>query len=267
MTKLYAPLLGLALTAATVAHAQDDDTSEAMFMLPIADISIEGDTIIYDGSISDESWRLLAKLAKTEAAQDVTRMVITSGGGETIAGREIGRWVHENISVLEVRDMCFSSCANYVFTAAPSVVIQEGGFIGWHGNERTIEVMAQSQPGVDWREEERQALRAALIQSAPELAGTEDLEAIIETEMARADEARAEEAVFFNDIGVDENIALYGLLPANLATYEASGMGGWTYSIEDMAKFGRDNVTYAGEGEYHTSFSVRSFVHLFAVTD
>ena len=59
-----------------------------------------------------------------------------------------------------------------------------------------------------------------------------------------------EEQTFLEKIGVSVDVMVYGLLPEPWKIWSGSGSRGWTFSVEDMAKFGIDNVTYQGEGEY-----------------
>ena len=64
--------------------------------------------------------------------------------------------------------------------------------------------------------------------------------------------ARAERALL-NKIGVSEDALLFGLLPTHAKDYwfrTTEDWSGWNFSLEDMAKFGIDNVTYEGDGQY-----------------
>ncbi len=40
--------------------------------------------------------------------------------------------------------MCFSSCANYVFTSAANKYIREDSLVGWHGSESQYEILAKT---------------------------------------------------------------------------------------------------------------------------
>jgi len=262
----FAVLLMLATTTPGLAEdpfAEGTDFPE----LEPASITIEGDTMVFDGDTSEESWAALSELAGTGAAQNVTRMIITSPGGDTFAGRKIARWVHDNIDVLEVDGICFSSCANYIFPAAPRKIIREDAFVGWHGSERSGEIVSLNYPGVSARAFERAELREAILYDQPELHGTDDLTRILDREYARFEDSRADEARFFEEIGVDDKITYFGLLPGQYRAYLASGMDGWTFSLVDMERFGIDNVSYAGEGRYAHNWNVREQVNILTLPD
>ena len=63
---------------------------------------------------------------------------------------------------------------------------------------------------------------------------------------------RADEPEFLDKIGVNLYLMVYGMLPGQFDYYfsDDTHFGGWTFTIEDMAKFGVHNVTYDGEGQY-----------------
>jgi len=227
-----------------------------------ANITIQGDTMVFEGDTSEESWAALSELVDNGATQNVTRMIITSPGGDTFAGRKIARWVHDNIAVLEVDGMCFSSCANYIFPAALRKIIREDAFVAWHGSERSGEIVSLNYPGVTARVFEREELREAILYDQPDLYGTKDLTRILDHEYARFEDSRADESRFFEEIGVDDKITYFGLLPGQYQTYLASRLDGWTFSLADMKRFGIDNVSYAGDGRYVDNWNVREQVNI-----
>ena len=230
-------------------------------------ITVEGDTLTFNGAISESSWRELSALAASGATRGVTRMVVTSDGGETIAGRRIARWVRNNIDTLEIDGICFSSCANYIFPAAPRKIIRQDAFVGWHGSERTSEILALSRPGMTAGDVEREEMRQTILESEPELEGTAGLQSTIETWLAEAANARIDEARFFASLKVDDTITYFGLMPERLGAYEASERDGWTFSPEDMACFGIADVTYMGDGPYTQSPKVRANVNVYTLPD
>lgn len=66
--------------------------------------------------------------------KNINRLVISSEGGDVEAGIELGLWVFKKKLTLEIKDKCFSACANYVFTAAARKIIRSGAVVAWHGN-------------------------------------------------------------------------------------------------------------------------------------
>lgn len=102
------------------------------------------------------------------------------------------------------------------------------------------------------------ALREALQQVTNSPLGAEALSNEVDKQMEYFRQSRTEEAVFFDEIGVDKELTLHGLCPANLQKLEASGKLGWTYSVQGVKRLGLHDVTYLGDGHYATSHAVRN---------
>ena len=103
--------------------------------LPRPEITLSGSTATYRGVLEVEYAKdFLDRIAKHGTA--IKTLVIESGGGDTRAGMDIGEWVHEHGVTVVVDWICFSSCANYIFTAAPAKTIRADAFVGWHGSEQ-----------------------------------------------------------------------------------------------------------------------------------
>lgn len=88
--------------------------------------------IVYRGEISDKNVTLLENILLAPS-KDISTLIITSGGGEVFAGMRLGKLVHSYQLKVVVRGICGSSCANYVVTASPSVLVENNAFLGWHG--------------------------------------------------------------------------------------------------------------------------------------
>jgi hypothetical protein len=82
-----------------------------------ARVEVRGDTLYYTGNISKASTQAFDAAVAGVAPGQLTRMVVSSGGGDTVEGRHVGRWVHRMGLVVEVDAICFSSCADYLFPA------------------------------------------------------------------------------------------------------------------------------------------------------
>ena len=48
----------------------------------------------------------------------------------------IGEWVFDHQLDVIVDELCFSSCANYIFTAGKNKIIGKDAIVGWHGSEQ-----------------------------------------------------------------------------------------------------------------------------------
>ena len=206
-------------------------------------VTVEGSSIIYSGDIHPAGYDTLMRLAQRGG---VSELVIASLGGEVYWGMKIGWIVNEYGWDVRVRSLCFSSCANYVFPAGRNKVIEDGGIVGWHGSARQSHFFAEQQ-GSSSRQQLVDSLVLALQGAGEDFTQEEFIEAIVSN--IALSETRIElERAYYEKIGVDADISVYGFLPRHFAA--TAGAGGWTFNLEDMAKFGLDGITYEGSDAY-----------------
>jgi hypothetical protein len=188
-----------------------------------AQVFIDNNELNYVGSLSEEANR--QAFALFDSAQKKPAILsIRSKGGPTDAGMELGRWVHAKGLTVKVMEYCFSSCANYVFTAAPRKVVSNVAVVGYHGGlsstsftlDSAQEAGLKSHPAA-----QREIARAKLEQSIRE---------------SLAPQVEAERA-FFSLIGVQQRITTLGQAPDAMRNASDKSVG-WTYSVEDFAKLG-----------------------------
>lgn len=173
---------------------------------------------IYSGSISREQNQ--AFFARING-RDIGRLIITSGGGEVEAGIELGRWVFQNKLTVIVSGYCFSSCANYVFTAGSKKIIQPGSLVAWHGNYHHLLATGL------WRDEVSSRMKSA----------NENLKTATEMLSQQVSRLVSLEKDFFNLVGVNQYICWVGKMPP----YNATNY--YSMSAADMSHFGVTHVT------------------------
>ena len=215
-----------------------------------ATITVEGSTIIFDGDIEEETYRHFL-LAVDDKEDQITAIRINSGGGITDQGMWIGKWIFDHELDVIVDELCFSSCANYIFTAGKNKIIGNDAIVGWHGSEQQDQFIAAGLGLTmrDFHAWEYDRSKEFGGPSTPQESKEEYVENMLKwNEYERADD----EPEFLERIGVNLYLMVYGFLPDQIDYYfnEQTEFGGWTFSIEDMAKFGVENVTYEGEGNY-----------------
>ncbi len=193
-----------------------------------AEISIEGSTVYYTGVINVGSAYNFFSIVR-DAETEIDTLIINSGGGVTTSARRIGRWVHEHGVTVIVEELCFSSCANYIFTAAPKKIIRDGAYVGWHGSEQQHRYVTP------------------LIVVNGEITERGGCRTDEEISMIGPGLDTADEEAFLEQIGVSVDALLYGLVSGRCEHYYTAGVAGWSFSIEHMAQFGIDNVTYEGD--------------------
>ena len=250
-------LLVLSVSCSTAAPAQaPEPTNEStegpspLEQAPQATFAIAGSTVVVEGDMDIGFYeRFLAVVRGRE--DEITTLRVNSGGGVTDEGRKLGAWIFaRNVDVV-VDGLCFSSCANYIFTAGRNKTILAGSIVGWHGSEQQDEHIARGL-GITVAE----LLAKEYDRSAAEWGETpspEGRKQFVQAVLSSRPTAVAEEQAFLEKISVSVDALVYGFLPDQFEDYYVNApdhIDGWTFSIADMARFGIDNVTYAGEGDY-----------------
>ncbi len=179
-------------------------------------VLVSNGVLVYDGPITGGAVLEAIRVVR-ESGEPINTLKITSPGGDVAAGIEFGYFVKENNLNVEVSELCFSACANYVLPAAKKVVINRNSLIGWHGGATDPnDVLLAGVP---------QAQRAQA--------------------MAYIHRLRMKETAFFGYIGVDQQITTYGDTIAG-SCKSKQRTDGWYYSIEDMQRMGIDNIEIKG---------------------
>jgi len=211
-----------------------------------ATVRVQGDTVTYTGNMSKASSAAFDAAVAGVRRDQVTRLVISSGGGDTVAGRHVGRWVRDMALVVEVDVICFSSCADYVFPAGRARVIRADAYVGWHGNERQFEVLA-ARRGVSLAEE--------LGRYAPQGLAPEQRAAFVQEVLRSMAVTRKDEADFYASLGLDDAFAVCAVGDVLEKRPGYAGQKGWGLSLADMARLGLAHTVYLGEGRYERDSS------------
>lgn len=175
------------------------------------------DTIFFMGQTSFENFEALQRL-NNERPGALKKLIVSSGGGNTIAGLEFGKFIRDNHLTVEVRDACVSSCANYIFPAAKKKILEKNAIVGWHGGALQIK----------WEGE-------------TDLFPTPDL---LEKFYQDTYEWCTAEAAFYKSIGAKQEITILRQQPSFLTKRT---LPAWTYTLEQLKALGVDNV-YTEDG-------------------
>ncbi|MDE1310367.1 hypothetical protein MCX36_07955 [Vibrio aestuarianus] len=204
---------------ANATYSEDAQLAKPTESIDLSEISIYSlnNTLYFKGEITD-STILIAMNVINNYRGKITTMVVTSPGGDTVPAMRLGYWIFDNHINLIVDKVCLSSCANYFFTAASSVYIKSGAIVFWHGGS----TQKSLQP-VNGSLKELEVRRHKI-----------DLE-----------------SRFFEHIHVKQDITVYGQLndsyllyntPSCIQAIDKGELQGWTYTIEDLKKFGVNDV-------------------------
>jgi hypothetical protein len=212
-------------------------------------IELREGSLYYDGWIADAGAQRLIALYEAQEIKP-TLLRIRSVGGGIDAGMELGEFIHRNQIAVHVVDYCMSSCANYVFTAGKYKVLSPGALVAWHGS--AIQKI--------WRlsRDSHKRLKEKYVCESQETCESELAE--IEKRLIRGYDAsaylaaaRARQRAFFDSIGVDEAVTVYG---QDVVECRCT----WTFSIDDMQHFNINDVREERVW-YLPQFSLQAWLH------
>ena len=176
------------------------------------------DTLYVDGNISKNDDKIIASIIEKNLIP-VQTISINSGGGDIETAINIGCIIHDKGISIEVRRLCLSSCANYLFPAAKNKVINYGSIIGFHGSPNS---------------DDSKLITTVDGERTSDPATTDKIFA----------EIRKTDKAFYNNIHVSWMMPLCGQ-KENIGDPD-TGLS--TYSEKDFTQFGVKNISYT-DGE------------------
>lgn len=188
-------LAACALLVAFAAHGQESAYK----------VDVEGTAVVFRGRIERRSVDAFLHALKDNPR--ISRLVITSGGGQVASAMDMGEAIFARQLDVEVPVACLSSCANYIFPAGRRKRLGHALAVGWHGNMTHV-IFTQLTGQSHWSED--------MMQSARQLA--------------------RRESDFFARIGVDGFVCWF----AKIAPYDVADY--YAMSASDMARFGITDV-------------------------
>lgn len=200
---------------------------------------------IFNGETVDKS--VDAFLKKYGAREDLTEFSVASQGGEILASIRLAKWIKSKNLDVRVRAMCFSACANYLFVAGKAKIIEDGAFVGWHGDAEQKdfrEIVKLYTKLLKKRESGGQLTRAEIIHLKKHKIHFGGL--------MKAQRAQAE---FYRSVGVNPLVGRFGQEPVNYPS------DGWTFTVRAMKLLGIQNVTAHrnyGDDSYFQTLAVHA---------
>lgn len=191
------------------------------------------------------------------------RLLINSNGGSLYAGIEMGNFIHQKRMSVEVIDLCMSSCANYVFLAGETKILNKNALVVFHGGPKQanfLSLMEQAaysnaEPGTTFgradyegvvtiEKASQQRLSNANNPCGPREVMMQDGQCRAITERQRLDFLITLEEELYNNINpsLNKDIPYLGQLGEYESTYLAYRYYGFYYSLESFEKLNVTNV-------------------------
>ena len=173
----------------------------------------------------------------------------------------MGEWIYARGLDAVVEDYCFSACANYIFTAGRNKVIQDDSIVGWHGSNLTSEYMAKDH-GITLDEQLKREFDGSMEDAPINVKSSAHYPALLNQYKRSFLRKVDEERKFLEMTGVNPEIMTYGFLSEHheaMHTADNVHYSLWTFSIEDMGKFGVSNVSYEEDGEYPSDLTLERY--------
>lgn len=187
-------------------------------------VNVRNGQLEYVGELDAAANRRLFDLYDEQAVKP-TVLSIRSRGGEVNTGMALGTWVHAHGLTVKVTEFCLSSCANYVFSAAPQKIVSNVAVVGFHGGPGNVDKLKFDNK-----------TRAMLDAATPA-----DRKKMLDDIVKTVERDGRNEAAFFQKIGVRADYSSLG----QDERYQdfTSGADGWTYTREGFAAFGVRDIT------------------------
>lgn len=192
---------------------EEIDLPDASVLSDPPDIYIKGSVIYYNGKITGTSYSEFLRLARNSPINTIS---INSIGGDIRNALAIGDYIYKNGISVDVRSVCASACANYIFPAGKKKHLGNDSYLLWHG-------------GINGPEREI-AISGNITKS--------DFFSLREIKKLQKDDIE-----FYRKIGVDNKLSF---CPQLNSDYRYKFPEKWfSYTPADMKKFGITNIHYA----------------------
>ena len=201
------------------------------------------------------------------------KLLVNSNGGSLYAGIDMGNFIHQNRMTVEVANLCISSCANYVFLAAETKVLNKNSLVVFHGGPKQANFLSLMQqadasnaaPGTTFGQADYEGVvtiesasaqresRASNYGNQCEIGEIVNINGYCEaiTAEQRLQYLIALEEQLYSDINanMDMNIPYRGQIDDFEQVYREYKYYGFFYSIESLRRLNVENV-YTKDGEW-----------------
>lgn len=182
---------------------------QKLFEITNTKSAIVNSKLYFSGEIENGDFEIFKNAITKDS---ITSIEIHSPGGNVDEAIKIGHLIYDKKIHININWLCASSCANYLFTAARTVTINNNSVIGWHGGLTSKYIY----------DENKNASIETRIKSEKD------------PDFKKSQNAEIE---FFKKIGINKSIVSCG---SNARIGGTSGLS--FYKLEDLSKFGVKNI-------------------------
>lgn len=193
-----------------------------------AKVTLSDKTLIYSGQINKQNNNTAAELLKNNPT--INTFTITSGGGNLALGMDLAELILAHKLTVNIKQFCFSSCANYVLLAGHPTTIEPNAIIGWHGDAASAK----------WLDSDIDAMVKHL-EEPQKSQKWEELRAHYDEVINKAS---LREKALYKKLNVNHDLLTVGLKPNLRSAAIKQHARGWTYSPKVLNYFGISNISY-----------------------
>ncbi|MFG1173409.1 hypothetical protein AAFN90_07400 [Erwiniaceae bacterium CAU 1747] len=195
-------------------------------------IAVRNGTLFFDGEIVKGS---AAALHQQLEMRRVEKVSFNSMGGDVKEAMAMGREIHRRKVDVEVRNVCASACANYIFPAGKNKFVTQNAYLLWHGSLHS--------PAADIA-----TVSGGKDHAPGELVASPEFIALKE-----------QETQFYQQIGVSSDMPW---CPQRQADYREKFPEKWfSWSQANLARFGVNHVRFAtGAARWQSTMSDRGVI-------
>ncbi len=194
-----------------------------------AKVKQDGDIIYYQGQLNQADNQRVEELLSYDTGL-ITRLVITSGGGNVDLGMDLAEIVRKNHLDVEVPKFCFSSCANYVFMAGDVKLLGKDAILGWHGDAASAK----------WSDEDIRDM----LKDTPEQNNPEAFTQLRAEYDQRVVTSHNREVALYQAWGIDHKLLTMGHAPGLVQQAREHGYRGWTFTLSSLKLLGVKGLDY-----------------------
>lgn len=216
---------------------------------------------IIDGKINEETFiRFQNEVSESFGSLGNEKLIINSPGGEIFSAMAIAKLVRERNMDVEVRSLCASACANYIFPSGRKKYLGSDAVIILHGGLQQRNLRSQmlslskeklNTVGREGKEgyanfveqlDEKQILVRRYIKVPADC----KINSLQKNADCFSKRYAKFERDFYRDLGIDPNYTSIGQVGTYKIFYESYRYEGFTYSLSMFRSLGIANIAYEG---------------------